>query len=80
MQVDRGDYSTGKNSLELKAGSKRHQHIVGFESPEGRPDTLCYGGPRSAWQASDKRRWKERLKCGLWVCESIFEKNAGVTF
>jgi len=23
----------GKGDLELKAGSKRHQHIVGFESP-----------------------------------------------
>jgi hypothetical protein len=33
VQIDRGDYGTGKNSLELKAGSKRHQHIVGFENP-----------------------------------------------
>jgi hypothetical protein len=33
VQVDQGDYSLGKGSLELKAGSKRHQHIVGFESP-----------------------------------------------
>lgn len=32
VQVDRGDYGSGKDSLELKAGSKRHQHIVGFES------------------------------------------------
>ncbi|MGD1106156.1 MAG: hypothetical protein ABR865_03865 [Terracidiphilus sp.] len=32
VQIDRGDYGTGKDSLELKAGSKRHQHIVGFES------------------------------------------------
>ncbi|MGA3265133.1 MAG: hypothetical protein ABSC47_13930 [Terracidiphilus sp.] len=24
-----------KNGLELKAGSRRHQHIVGFESPKG---------------------------------------------
>jgi hypothetical protein len=31
VQIDRGDYGTGKHSLELKAGSKRHQHIVGFE-------------------------------------------------
>jgi hypothetical protein len=32
VQIDRGDYGTGKDSFELKAGSKRHQHIVGFES------------------------------------------------
>jgi len=34
VQVDQGDYSLGKGSLELKAGSKRHQHVVGFESPK----------------------------------------------
>lgn len=34
VQVDRGDYGTGKDSLELKAGSMRHQHIVGFEKSE----------------------------------------------
>lgn len=34
VQVDQGDYGLGKGSLELKAGSKRHQHIVGFESPK----------------------------------------------
>ncbi len=33
VQIDRGDYGTSKNGLELKAGSKRHQHIVGFENP-----------------------------------------------
>lgn len=27
-------YQSGHNSFELKAGSKRHQHIVGFESSE----------------------------------------------
>ncbi len=31
VQIDRGDYNIGNGSLELKAGSKRHQHIVGFE-------------------------------------------------
>ncbi len=31
VQIDRHDYGTNKDSLELKAGSKRHQHIVGFE-------------------------------------------------
>ena len=37
VKIDRDDYGTGKNSLELKAGSKRHQHIVGFEdSKDGR--------------------------------------------
>jgi hypothetical protein len=34
VQVDQGDYGLNKGSLELKAGSKRHQHIVGFESPK----------------------------------------------
>ena len=34
VQIDRNDYGSGKNSLELKAGSKRHQHIVGFEEPK----------------------------------------------
>lgn len=33
VQIDRKDYGTGKNSVELKAGSRRHQHIVGFEEP-----------------------------------------------
>ena len=33
VHVDQGDYSLGKGDLELKAGSKRHQHIVGFENP-----------------------------------------------
>lgn len=28
------DYGRENKGLELKAGSKRHQHIVGFESPE----------------------------------------------
>ena len=27
-------YHSNKNGLELKAGSERHQHIVGFEDPE----------------------------------------------
>ncbi|MGD0939138.1 MAG: hypothetical protein ABR905_05440 [Terracidiphilus sp.] len=31
VQIDQGDYHLGKGNLELKAGSKRHQHIVGFE-------------------------------------------------
>lgn len=34
VQVDQGDYHMGKGNLELKAGSKRHQHIVGFENPK----------------------------------------------
>jgi len=33
VQIDQGDYHVGKGNLELKAGSKRHQHIVGFENP-----------------------------------------------
>jgi hypothetical protein len=36
VKIDRKDYNTGKDSLELKAGSKLRQHIVGFEdSKEG---------------------------------------------
>ena len=39
VQIDQGDYGTGKGGLELKAGSKRHQHIVGFENPkDGKTD------------------------------------------
>ncbi|MGA2170286.1 MAG: hypothetical protein ABSG62_18970 [Terracidiphilus sp.] len=34
VKIDRGDYGTDKHSLELKAGSKRHQHVVGFENPK----------------------------------------------
>ena len=34
VKIDHGDYHFGKGGLELKAGSKRHQHIVGFESPK----------------------------------------------
>lgn len=32
VKIDRKDYGTGDDSFELKAGSKRHQHIVGFEN------------------------------------------------
>jgi hypothetical protein len=32
---DNGDYGVTKESLELKAGSKRHQHILGFENTQG---------------------------------------------
>jgi hypothetical protein len=34
VKIDQGDYHFGKGNLELKAGSKLHQHIVGFESPK----------------------------------------------
>jgi len=34
VQVDRHDYGTGEDSMELKAGSKRHQHIVGFQASD----------------------------------------------
>jgi hypothetical protein len=34
VQIDRGDYGSSKDGLELKAGSKHHQHIVGFEDPK----------------------------------------------
>ncbi len=32
VQIDRKDYGIGNSGFELKAGSKHHQHIVGFES------------------------------------------------
>jgi hypothetical protein len=35
VHINNGDYGSSKNGLELKAGSKRHQHIVGFEEPKG---------------------------------------------
>ena len=34
FRIDRGDYGVNKNDFLLKAGSKRHQHIVGFEEPK----------------------------------------------
>ncbi|MGB7549140.1 MAG: hypothetical protein WBM14_15475 [Terracidiphilus sp.] len=34
VQIDRKDYGVNANGLELKAGSKRHQHVVGFEDPK----------------------------------------------
>jgi hypothetical protein len=34
VKIDHKDYGTNEDSLELKAGSKRHQHIVGFENPK----------------------------------------------
>jgi hypothetical protein len=34
VKIDQGDYGVDKGNLELKAGSKRHQHIVGFEEPK----------------------------------------------
>ena len=35
VKIDNGDYGVTKESLELKAGSKRHQHILGFEDTHG---------------------------------------------
>lgn len=34
VKIDDKDWSSGNAKLELKAGSKRHQHIVGFEHPK----------------------------------------------
>lgn len=31
VQIDNKDYGVNKNGLQLKAGSRRHQHILGFE-------------------------------------------------
>ena len=35
VNVDSGDFHSGQGDFELKAGSIRHQHIVGFENPKG---------------------------------------------
>lgn len=34
VKFDNNDWSTSNGGLQLKAGSKRHQHIVGFEHPK----------------------------------------------
>lgn len=34
VKIDDSDYGASRSSLQLKAGSKRHQHIVGFEDPK----------------------------------------------
>jgi hypothetical protein len=34
VKINHDDYSSSQSGLELKAGSKRHQHIVGFEDPK----------------------------------------------
>lgn len=34
IKIDHHDYGTNDDSLELKAGSKRHQHVVGFDDPK----------------------------------------------
>jgi len=34
IKIDRSDYGASKDGIELKAGSRRHQHIVGFEEPK----------------------------------------------
>ena len=37
VQINQGDWGNNNTGLQLKAGSKRHQHIVGFEkSKDGR--------------------------------------------
>jgi hypothetical protein len=46
VKVDSGDFHSGQGDLELKAGSRRHQHIVGFENPTS-------GGTRFALVALD---------------------------
>jgi hypothetical protein len=33
VQINHGNYGLSKDGLVLKAGSKRHQHIVGFDEP-----------------------------------------------
>ncbi len=34
VNVQAGSYNTSNGGLQLKAGSERHQHIMGFDSPE----------------------------------------------
>jgi hypothetical protein len=34
VKIDEGDYGVSKGNLQLKAGSKRHQHIMGLEGSE----------------------------------------------
>jgi hypothetical protein len=34
VKIDSDDFHSGDGSLELKAGSRRHQHIVGLEDPK----------------------------------------------
>lgn len=34
VKIDRKDYGFSKDGLALKAGSKHHQHIVGFDDPK----------------------------------------------
>lgn len=34
VKIDQGDFHTGSGNFELKAGSRRHQHVVGFEEPK----------------------------------------------
>jgi hypothetical protein len=34
VQTGDGDYGVNQNNLQLKAGSRRHQHILGFEDQE----------------------------------------------
>jgi len=33
VKIDSKDFGSSENSVQLKAGSRRHQHIVGFENP-----------------------------------------------
>jgi hypothetical protein len=57
VQVDRSDYGSTKDGLELKAGSKRHQHIVGFESSKDsqtRFDLVALDLPAGADKGSAK--------------------------
>ena len=46
VRADAGNFHTGEGDLELKAGSERHQHIVGFENSS-------YGETRFALVALD---------------------------
>jgi hypothetical protein len=57
VNVNTETYKSGTGSLELRAGSERHQHIVGFEDPaEGRTRfaLVALDLPAMATESSDK--------------------------
>ena len=41
VRIGQGDYGVSKDGLLLKAGSKRHQHIVGFEDQKDSQTHFC---------------------------------------
>lgn len=57
VHVDEDDFGSGNGNLQLKAGSRRHQHIVGFESGKAgktRFALVALDLPAAAVGSSDK--------------------------